>query len=349
MKIYTDIFEKIISLENLFSAWEEFKSDKQKRPDVQEFERHLEQNIFQLHRELKNRTYKHGPYTSFYVRDPKLRHIHKAEVRDRVFHHAVFQILNPIFEPTFVATSFSCRINKGTHRGVKYVEKMLRTASKNYTKTCFVLKCDIKKFFDSVDHDVLLKILSKLIKDNDAMRLLEEIVESFVSGRATLFNRRGVPIGNLTSQLFANVYMNEFDQFVKHELKVKYYARYTDDFVIISTDETYLRKLIQTIGSFLTQHLDLELHPQKVSIRKFHQGVDFLGYIALPYHKLVRIKTRKRMFRKIKEQTSQYKNDSISKETMDQSLQSYLGVLSHADAYTLSEELKNQYWFWLKE
>lgn len=349
MKIYTDIFEKIISLENLFSAWEEFKRDKQKKLGVQEFELHLEQNIFQLHRELKNRTYKHGSYTSFYIHDPKRRHIHKADVKDRVFHHAIFQILNPIFESTFISESFSCRVGKGTHKGVEYVEKTIRKVSKNYTKTCFVLKCDIKKFFDSVDHDVLLKILSNTIKDKDTIRLLEDTVESFISERSTLFNRSGIPLGNLTSQLFANVYMNKLDQFMKHDLKIKYYARYTDDFVVISEDEVCLQKLIPTINFFLKQQLNLELHPKKVSVQKSHCGVDFLGYIVLPHHKLVRAKTRKRMFRKIKEQSVQYKVGSISKEKTEQSLQSYLGVLSHANAHTLSENLKNQYWFWLNE
>ncbi|MBU1091660.1 reverse transcriptase/maturase family protein [Patescibacteria group bacterium] len=347
MKIYTNIFEKIISLENLFSAWEEFKKDKQKKLDVQEFELHLEQNIFQLYRELKNRTYKHGPYTSFYVHDPKLRHIHKADVKDRVLHHAIFQILNPIFESTFISESFSCRVNKGTHKGVRYVEKIIRKVSKNHTKTCFILKCDIKKFFDSVDHDVLLKILGKTVKDKDATRLLEDIVESFVSERSTLFNRSGIPLGNLTSQLFANVYMNELDQFIKHDLKIKYYARYTDDFVVISEDEVYLQKLVQTIDFFLTQRLNLKMHPQKVSIQKSYRGVDFLGYIVLPHHKLVRAKTRKRMFRKVKEQTIQYKNEKRNRNTLNQSLQSYLGVLSHANTHQLSQDLKNKYWFWM--
>lgn len=349
MKTYKNLFEQIVDPENLFIAWERFKKGKRNKRDVAKFEFDLERNIFKLHRELKNRTYKHGPYTSFYVHDPKLRHIHKADVKDRVLHHAIFQILNPIFESTFISESFSCRVNKGTHKGVGYVEKMIRKISKNYTKACFVLKCDIRKFFDSVDHGILLKILGRIIKDKDAMQLLEDIVESFVSERSTLFSRCGIPLGNLTSQLFANVYMNELDQFGKHDLKIKYYARYTDDFVIISDDKIYLQKLIQTIDSFLAQKLNLELHPQKVSIQKSHRGVDFLGYIVLPHHKLVRAKTRKRMFRKIKEQTNQYKNDSISKETMDQSLQSCLGVLSHANAYTLGEGLKNQYWFWLKE
>jgi len=147
MKIYKNVFEKIISLENLFSAWDKFSSDKKKKRDVVEFEWELEQNIFQLHRDLKNKKYKHGTYASFYIQDPKQRHIHKAIVRDRVLHHAVFSVLNPIFEPTFIAHSLSCRVGKGTHKGVDILDSMTKAVSRNIHKPCFALKCDIKKFF----------------------------------------------------------------------------------------------------------------------------------------------------------------------------------------------------------
>ncbi|MFW0862004.1 MAG: reverse transcriptase domain-containing protein [Candidatus Komeilibacteria bacterium] len=349
MKIYTNLFKRIISLENLFLAWDKFKADKQTKSDVQEFAFCLEKNIFQLHKDLKSGNYTHGSYTSFYIHDPKLRHIHKAEVRDRVFHHAVFQILNPLFEPTFIATSFSCRVNKGTHKGVECVEKMLRVVSKNYTKPCFVLKCDVKKFFDSVDHDILLNILGRTVKDDVVMRLMKEIVESFSSGRSTLFRWCGIPIGNLTSQLFANVYMNEFDHFVKHELKVKYYARYTDDFVIIHNDIKYLKGLISKINIFLHDNLRLALHPGKVSINKASRGVDFLGYIIFPYHKMVRTKTKNRVFRKLRQKIRVYKVGELPEESLEQTLNSYLGVFSHANAFGLGEKLKNQYWFWINE
>lgn len=232
MKTYSNIFDSIASPENLFSAWEEFRKGKQQKLDVQQFEFDLEKNLFQLHLDLKDKMYRHGPYEGFYICDPKPRHIHKATVRDRVLHHAVFKVLNPIFEPTFISNSFSCRIGKGTHKGVEVLEKMMRKIARNGTRLCYVLKCDIKKFFDSVDHRVLLSILSRKIKDENTMWLLKEIIESFP---------KGLPIGNLTSQIFANIYMDEFDQFVKHELKIKYYARYTDDFAIASDNEYTLR------------------------------------------------------------------------------------------------------------
>jgi len=349
MRVYKNIFDKIISLENLFSAWDKFKGDKQKKRDVQRFEWQLEENIFQLHRDLRYKRYKHGAYVSFYIHDPKQRHIHKAIVRDRILHHAVFNVLNPIFEPTFIPNSLSCRIDKGTHKGIDILDKTLKQISNNSFKPCFALKCDIKKFFETVDHSILLSIIHKRIKDADAVRLLEEIIESFISQYSTLFKRKGLPIGNLTSQLFANIYLNEFDQFIKHKLKIKHYIRYTDDFVIISEDKLYLGNLIKPIHSFLSDKLALELHPKKITIRKFHQGIDFLGYIVLPHHRLLRTKTKQRIFRKLKKRIKEYKKGIINKRTLEQSFQSYLGVLSHANTYKLSNELKNQFWFWLNE
>ncbi len=181
------------------------------------------------------------------------------------------------------------------------------------------------------------------------MWLLEEIIESLTSKYSTLFERKGLPIGNLTSQLFANIYLNEFDQFVKHKLRIKRYIRYTDDFVIVAGDKSYLKNLIIPIRSFLSDKLALELHPKKITIRKFHQGVDFLGYILLPHYRLIRTKTKQRIFRKLKERIRECNNGMISKQTLEQSLQSYLGVLSHANTYKFGQELKNQFWFWLNE
>lgn len=347
MKIYKNVFEKIISLENIFAAWDAFKSDKRNRYDVQVFERNLEENIFELHRDLKAKKYKHGVYSGFWIRDPKPRHIHKATVRDRVSHHAIFNILNPIFEPTFIAQSFSCRIGKGAHKGIKALKQNANKISRNGYKNIFALKCDIKKFFNSVDHNVLLEILGEKVKDTDAMWLLSEIVRSFISKDANVFERKGLPIGNLTSQLFANVYMNEFDQFMKHEIKVRSYLRYTDDFVIISDNKDYLEKLIPQISQFLKVKLGLSLHPNKVTIRKFSQGIDFLGYVVLPHFQQLRTKTKRRIFNKISRRVLEQKQGHISTETLEQSLQSYLGVLTHANAYRVSQELKNQYWFWL--
>ena len=345
MKIYKDLFNNIISAENLFSAWDKFKNGKRNKKDVQRFEWNLEENIFKLHRELKGKTYRHSDYISFNISDPKPRNIHKAQVRDRILHHAVFQVLNPIFEAGFISASFSCREDYGTHKGVEFLQNTLRKASKNGKAPCFVLKCDIKKFFDTIDHNVLLAILKKKIKDSDTVWLLERVISSFSSNYSVLGMNKGVPIGNLTSQLFANIYLNEFDRFIKQELKVKYYLRYTDDFLIISESKGYLEKIIPEIVSFLQEKLLLKIHKEKTKIRKINQGIDFLGYVVFIWYKLVRTKTKKRIIKKFKARIEEYKQGLISKNSLIQSLQSYLGFLSHANTQEIQHYFKNKFWF----
>lgn len=349
MKVHKCIFERIVSLENLFLAWEEFRRGKSARTDVQEFEWRLEQNIFSLYRDLRNRTYEHGKYSAFSICDPKQRRIHKASVRDRVLHHAVFKILNPIFEPTFIAHSFSCREGKGTHKAVDALEQSLRKTSKNYRSRCFALKCDIHQFFASVDHAILLSIIGRTIKDEDALWLLREVIGSFWTPGYSDHERKGIPIGNLTSQLFANLYMNEFDQFMKHKLRVEHYLRYTDDFVIVDSNKSVLKSLIPVMEKFLNTTMNIKLHPRKVILRKFSQGIDFLGYVILPHYRTLRTRTKKRMFRKLKLRVADSKTGIGSAASAESSLQSYLGVLSHANTHRLTERLENQYWFWLKD
>ena len=181
MRVYKDIFNQIISIENLFLAWDRFKKNKKNRKDVGAFEWNLEENLFALGRELASKSYRHGSYSSFFVRDPKQRHIHKAPVRDRIVHHALTRILTIIFEPTFIPTSFSCRIGRGAHKGVRWLGKAIRKVSSNYTRPCFVLKCDVRKFFDSMNHDTLLAIIKRRITDPDALWLLEKVVRSYTN------------------------------------------------------------------------------------------------------------------------------------------------------------------------
>lgn len=325
-KLNDDIFEKIISLENFFSAWQEFSRGKMKKSDVLEFKNNLEDNIFNLHRELKNRTYQHSHYTAFNVCDPKLRRIHKANVKDRVLHHAIFRILYPIFDQNFTFDSYSCRTGKGTHKAVKRLEKFAIKLSQNNRRNIFALKCDIKKFFDSVDQEILLKIIKRKIQDQNAIWLIEKIVKSF---------QKGIPLGNVTSQLFANIYLNELDQFIKHDLKEKYYLRYCDDFAILSDSEKHLQNLISKINNFLQEKLKLNLHPNKIIIRKFHQGIDFLGYVVFPHHKILRTKTKRRMMKKIKNKKLDLQNNLICENHFNQSLQSYLGVLKHCEGHKI--------------
>lgn len=345
MKIYRNLFSTMIDPTALFLAWEKFRRGKRHRKDVGLFEWELEQNIFGLHRELAQKTYRHDAYSGFYITDPKQRHIHKATVRDRVVHHTVFQALNPIFEPTFIANSFSCRIGKGTHKGIETVERMTREVSQNYTRQCFALKCDARRFFDSIDHDVLFEILGKRIKDPDVVWLLECIVRSYISEYANLFEHKGVPIGNLTSQLFANVYMNEFDQFMKQELKVKHYVRYTDDFILLHNDRDVLVALLSVIEQFLSERLHLFLHQKKVSLYTIHHGIDFLGYVIRPHCKTVRTKTKRRMFRNIEYKMWQFNTGVLDGDSLTQSVSLCLGVLSHANSQKIEDVLLAKVWY----
>ena len=196
---------------------------------------------------------------------------------------------------------------------------------------------------------ILLSLIKRKIKDEDAIWLIEGITESFTSEYSNLFAQVGVPIGNLTSQLFANIYMNEFDQYMKRELKVENYCRYTDDFLIISNDRKYLEDLTTIISKFLEEHLKLKLHPNKIEILKAHQSVDFLGYVLRPHHQLMRKRTLRRVERKLKDKFDMYKREEISKDSFKQTFASYLGILSHANTHRLTENLKNKYWFWDNE
>jgi len=289
-------FEDIISVENLLQAWREFLSGKRNKPDVRVFSRHLIDNIIQLHDELANGSYQHSGYVDFFITDPKLRHIHKAEVRDRLFHHAIYRQLYPFFDKTFIYDSYSCRNNKGTHKAINRFRQMSQMISQNNTKTCWILKCDIKKFFATINHKILIDILENYITDKQTMALLKNVIYSFENSPST-----GLPLGNLTSQLFINVYMNKFDQFIKHHLKAKHYIRYSDDFVFFSRDKNWLVSIVPIIQSFLNIELKLELHPRKLSISTLASGVDFLGWVHFPHHRVLRTTAKRRMMKRIRE------------------------------------------------
>jgi len=343
MKIYKNIFEKIVSLENLFASWHKFKQGKIKKKDVQEFSVYLEKYIFELHRDLILGQYKHGKYHAFYIQDPKLRHIHKAQVRDRIIHQAVYSILTKIYEPTFIYDSYSCRTGKGTHKAVSALENMTRKITRNYTAPCYILKCDIKKFFDSIDHEILISIISQRIKDERFISLLKEIIGSFVDYQDYVREGTSIPIGNLTSQIFANIYLNELDQFVKQELKEKFYVRYADDFVILFPDKKHLQDIIPKLELFLAEKLKMQLHPDKVILRNFYQGVDFLGYVLFPQHKILRTKTKHRMLKKLNHRFIDFIRENIGFEEINQVFQSYFGIMSHGNCKKLRSNIQKKY------
>ena len=312
------MYEDIISLENLFNAWKEFLKGKRKRKDVQEFSESLSNHIYSLHLDLANKTYTHGPYHPFNIQDPKPRNIHKASVRDRLLHHAIHRVLYPYFDKKFISDSYSCRLNKGTHKAINQFRKYSRKVSKNNTKQCWILKCDIKKFFASIDHNLLRYIVTNYIDDPDTNWLLNQIISSFHTSPG-----KGLPLGNLTSQLLVNVYMNEFDQYVKHKLKVKYYIRYADDFVLLSPSKFHLLDNIRYIECYLNQELKLSLHPDKVFIKTLSSGVDFLGWVHFPDHRVLRTVTKRRMVK------------NLAKNPSRETVASYLGLLKHGNTYKI--------------
>ncbi|OGD67126.1 hypothetical protein A2442_01880 [Candidatus Campbellbacteria bacterium RIFOXYC2_FULL_35_25] len=335
-------YDDITSVENLLKAWKEFKKGKSKREEVWEFERNLMDNIFSLHKDLKNprhflqnertsKIYKHGKYEAFNISDPKPRNIHKASVRDRLLHHAVYRKFYPFFDKKFINDSYSCRKRKGTHRALNRFRDFARKESKNNTKTVCVLKCDVSKFFASIDHKILIEILEENIKDKDIVWLLSQIIWSFNSTRIGV----GLPLGNLTSQLLVNIYMNKFDQFMKHKIKTKYYIRYADDFVILSRDIKYLESILPKIKEFLTNELKLNLHPHKVSIETFASGIDYLGWVHFSTHRVLRNSTKKRILKRIIE----INQNKLGEERKEETIQSYLGILSHGNTYGLQEKV----------
>ena len=269
------------------------------------------------------RIYRHAPYEAFNISDPKPRNIHKASVRDRLLHHALYRILYPFFERTFIADSYSCRLDKGTHKAINRFRAFAYQASKNRTKTVWALKGDIRKFFASINQIILTEIITRYIPDTDIVWLISKIVESFHSTRKGV----GLPLGNLTSQLLVNVYMNTFDQFIKHALKAQYYIRYADDFIILSQDKKWLLNILPKAKDFLWDELHLELHPKKVSIRTIASGVDFLGWVHFIDHRVLRTTTKRRMMKKL---TGTKSNETI---------QSYLGLLTHGNAYKIRDKI----------
>ncbi|MEK9181799.1 MAG: reverse transcriptase/maturase family protein [Patescibacteria group bacterium] len=320
-------YNNIISIENLCEAWGEFICGKKKKKDVANFSLNLSENIFLLHEELRTKTYLHGNYEAFSINDPKPRNIHKATVRDRLLHHAIYRILYPYFDSKFIHDSYSCRIEKGTHKAINRFRDFSRKVSKNNTKTCWVLKCDIKKFFANIDHKILKNTLSKCLFDSDILWLLSQVIDSFFTQKHIYamadMCKVGLPLGNLTSQLLVNVYMNEFDQYIKRKLKVKYYIRYADDFVILQNDKIYLENFLPKISEFLEEKLKLKLHPDKVFIKTIASGIDFLGWVHFSDHRVLRTSTKRKMLRKLK-------NDPKEK-----SLKSYMGMLEHGDTEKL--------------
>jgi retron-type reverse transcriptase len=283
-KKYVASFAEVVTKGNLYKAWNDFLRGKRKRSDVNEFASRIADNLGELYEELISATYVHGAYVEYMVCDPKKRIIHKASVRDRVVHRLLYNALYPYFDRRFIHDSYSCRNKKGTHKTRQRFRQCTNQVSENYTKQCYVLKFDIKKCFASIDLEVLKEILDVHIADERLQKLAFCIIDSF---------EQGLPLGNLTSQLFVNIYLHELDWYVKQLLDTRCYLRYADDIVIVDSSPEKLQTLMKVIETFVAQTLHLQVH--KVQIRSVYAGVDVVGEIFFPKHKKLRRSTVQRM------------------------------------------------------
>lgn len=358
-----DMFEDVYSFENLLNAYNLAKIGNRYKHAAVRFSFYLESNLFKIRQELLSGSYVPKPYKHFIVAEPKLRQISAPDFRDRVVQHALVSIIEPIFDPTFIADNYACRKNKGTHYGLNRVKKFLQASRSFYGKNrdIYILKCDIKKFFPSISWDVLLAIIKKKIICQKTFDLIEKIITTHrIYGQietrrnnnqldlfeeiskeepVSVSKRRGLPIGNLTSQLMANLYLNELDQYVKHVLREKWYGRYMDDFFIISADKEHLKIIKAQISQFVTQTLKITLHPKKSFIQRTDIGVCFVGYRIFWDHILIKGSTLLRFQKKYRKKIKLCKRGLLLQEKLILCQQSFCGHLVHANAYKLKKKM----------
>lgn len=327
-------YKQLINIENVFRAWQNYSSGKSRKKEILEFWLDQERRIFALHYELEKGIYKHSPYKKFVICDPKERIIHKSALVDRIIHQMIYNYLNPIFEDRFIFDTYASIKYRGNHLAVKNFRIKCLRESRGGRKEIWVLKCDIKKFFDSIDHEILFSLIERKVTDEKILKLIRDILASY-----NVSPSNGLPLGNLTSQLFANIYLHELDYYVKHVLRIKNYIRFNDDFVIISENKNLLQDFSERIKAFLYHKLKLSLPDNKTSIGKFKWGIDFLGYIALPGGFLLRKKTKKRMFRKIEERNTEHLKNKISFNKRNQTINSYLGMTKNCNAFKLNQKV----------
>lgn len=350
MKHFKNLYPKIYDYENLHRAYLSARKNKRYRSEVLAFSANLEENLIELQNELIYHSYKVGRYREFYVSEPKRRLVMALPFRDRVLQWAVYRIVNPLFSRAYISDSYACIPGRGEFSAIQRLHYWLRLECK--AQRMYYLKLDMAKFYYRVDHKILLELLSKKIDDSDLMQLLRIIIESEdtpfglplcgdLAESARLFDI-GIPIGNLTSQMFANLYMNELDQFAKRTLRIGRYIRYMDDIIILSPSKELLHHYKIVLEKFINEKLHLELN-KKTAIRPCSLGVDFCGYKIWPDHIKVRKSTALRMKRHLKLVTEQYAEGRISLEKANQSFTSYFGLLKHCNSYQLRKKISKTY------
>jgi hypothetical protein len=369
-----------IALWELFDAYYSCRSNKRNTINALAFELDYESNLIALCHTINSGDYYPGKSIAFIVNKPVTREIFAADFRDRVVHHWLINKLNPLFEKQFINDSYACRIGKGTHFGVKRLNGFIKSCSKNYTTDCYILKLDIQGFFMHINRTILFEKLHDFIeryyKEHDkslVLDLCQKIIfndptkNCIIKGNKSNWNDLphnkslfhspkdcGLPIGNLTSQVFANFYMNAFDHFIKKELGINYYGRYVDDFVIVHPDKAYLKSLLPVITNFLQSQLQLTLHPKKIYLQHYSKGVQFLGTVIKPNRIYIANRTKGNFYAAIQKQNAVVQNKKPNNAEQHQflsSMNSYLGIMKHYKTYRLRKKMlfKNLSGWWWKQ
>ena len=324
-------YYQYLSYEKLMDAHNKAKKGKGYRKEIIEFNLKQEEYIMWLYEELKNKTYQHGGYTEFYVIEPKLRKIEKSRYMDRIVHRwVVDNFLEPAFVPQFILTSYACLKGRGMHQSALYVQNTMKHC-KRIWQDYYILKMDVAKYFDNINKNILLNILKRKIKDKDLLWLIEQIL--FAQKR-----EKGLEIGNYTSQMFANIYLNEIDQYIKHKLKIKYYCRYLDDSVLMVKTKQEAKTALEKIKLFLKEKLELELN-QKTQIFKNKQGVNFCGYKINEYRMKLRDKGKRKLKKKVKYLKQEIKKGNITSKEAKKYLAGHMGYVKYANARNLLEKI----------
>ncbi len=325
MKRVNNLFKQVYTFENLLSAYKKARKGTKKNADVNQFSFQLEKRLLELSLSIQSGTYQPSRYRYFEIYDPKKRTIAVAPFCDRVVHHAIINMLEPIYEKRFYDHSYATRKNKGAHKATA----QLRNYLKNNT---WYFKTDIEKYFDSINHDILLSIIAHKIKDKPLLELIEKVIRNNSVAK-------GLPIGNLTSQFFANVYLNEFDHFVKHELKVKYYIRYMDDFIILDNCKLKLQNIRREVKGYLENKLLLYLQENVTCINRVSSGINFLGLRIFPNTLRIKNKNLKRVVRKMEARIWLWKNGYMAENIFIDSMNSYWAFLSYHGMYNLRRSI----------
>lgn len=333
MKTAKDILGAICTIKNAIKAYNKARRGKRYRPEVLKFEQNREANLSKAIAEIKNGTYTAGRYYCFKVYEPKERLIMALPFHDRVVQHMIVNVIEPLFEKRFIFHSYACRKEKGVHEASDTLSKWLYNLQVRQGKKVYAIKADIHHYFQSIDHEILKAEVRRYISDKTLLKILDHIIDH----NGIYPDGVGIPVGNLTSQLFANVYLNILDHYIKHVLHIRFYIRYMDDFVILGESPEELREILAKIEAFLQDRLKLSLNP-KTTIICAKNGVDFVGYRHFPTFKII----RKGATRRIKKMLKAFETGEVDEELFDASMQSRIAAVEHADAWNLCAELREQ-------